>query len=48
MEGQVVHYWKAEYWPGNSVYLLESGHLLRSVKPDNANGFAQGGAGGRL
>lgn len=47
-EGQVVHSWRTEYAPGNSVYLLPDGNLLRSVKPPNAHGFGQGGAGGGI
>ncbi|MGB0579426.1 MAG: aryl-sulfate sulfotransferase [Limisphaerales bacterium] len=47
-DGQVVHSWVTEYSPGNSVYLLSNGNLLRSVKPPNASGFGQGGAGGGI
>lgn len=48
MEGRVLHKWRTEYSPGNSVYLLANGNLLRSVKPPNAHGFGQGGAGGGI
>ena len=48
MEGRIVHSWKTEYQPGNSVYLLPNGNLLRSVKPPNVWGFGQGGAGGGI
>lgn len=47
-DGQVVHSWKTPYSPGNAVYLLPNGHLLRSVKAPNAYGFGQGGAGGGI
>lgn len=48
MEGRIVHLWKTEHSPGNSVYLLPNGNLLRAVKPPNASGFGQGGAGGGI
>jgi hypothetical protein len=48
MDGGVVHSWRTEYSPGNSVYLLDDGSLLRSVKPPNVQGFGQGGAGGGI
>lgn len=35
MEGRLVHQWETEYSPGSSVYLLESGDLLR---PGNVGG----------
>jgi hypothetical protein len=47
-EGRVVHSWTAsKYAPGQSVYLLENGHLLRtcSVKAGLSTG---GGEGGRI
>jgi len=33
MEGRVVHQWESDYPPGQSVYLLENGHLLRTANP---------------
>ncbi len=48
LEGRVVHSWRTENPPGNSVYLRADGSLLRSVKPPNAYGFGQGGAGGGI
>jgi len=48
MEGRVLHQWRTPYPPGNSVYLLPDGRLLRAVKPPNAFGFGQGGAGGGI
>jgi hypothetical protein len=45
-EGNLVHSWDHPYRPGNSVYLLENGHLLRTgLVPDNQV-FSGGGAGG--
>ena len=31
MNGRLVNEWESDYVPGLSVYLLEDGHLLRSV-----------------
>ncbi len=47
-EGRIVHQWTASnYSPGQSVYLLENGHLLRScmTKGQLSSG---GGEGGRI
>jgi len=46
-EGRVVHRWDTEYEPGQSVYLLENGHLLHCCFTKNGN-FTRGGEGGRL
>ena len=47
-EGQAVHQWtKSQYEPGQTVYLLENGHLLRCCFT-HAQGFTRGGEGGRL
>ena len=46
-QGRVVHSWKSEYEPGQSVYLLENGHLLHCCFTRN-KGFTRGGEGGRL
>jgi len=45
--GQSVHSWKSQYEPGQSVYLLENGHLLHCCFTKN-RGFTSGGEGGRL
>jgi len=45
---QVVHQWDSEQPPGNSVYLLEDGDLLRCVREGNNPIFHGGGEGGRL
>jgi hypothetical protein len=47
-EGQIVHSWTgSQYEPGQTVYLLENGHLMRScmVKGQLSSG---GGEGGRI
>ena len=47
-QGQMVHVWtQSEYEPGQSVYLLENGNLLRCCFT-HAQGFTRGGEGGRL
>ncbi len=45
--GEVVHQWKTEFRPGNSVYLLENGNLLRA-ESIRSQEFDAGGSGGRL
>lgn len=47
-DGKIVHQWKAcKYPPGQAVYLLENGHLLRTcmIKGNLGTG---GGEGGRI
>ena len=46
--GEVVHTWESEYNPGDSVYLLENGNILRAGNPGQQAGrtFGTGGAGG--
>jgi len=34
MQGKVVHTWKSMAPPGNAVYLLGNGHLLRAGQSD--------------
>jgi len=46
-DGKLVHSWQSNYLPGNSVYLLENGHLLRTGNVNNRT-FTSGGAGGRV
>jgi formylglycine-generating enzyme required for sulfatase activity len=46
-EGRVVNRWDTQYEPGQSVYLLENGHLLHCCFTKNGN-FTRGGEGGRL
>ena len=48
MQGAVVHEWKSAWNPGNSVYLLDDGSILRCAR-DGANPtFRGGGEGGRV
>ena len=44
-EGEVVFTWESSYMPGQSVYLLENGNLLRTGS-DKSQTFTAGGAGG--
>jgi len=46
--GEVVHTWESEYYPGDAVYLLENGHILRTANPGPQadRTFDAGGAGG--
>ena len=44
--GLLVHAWESEYDPGQGIYLLENGHLLRTAKIEGA--FSGGGLGGRF
>jgi len=46
--GEVAHEWKTEFGPGNAVYLLPSGNLLRCVRVEDNAPFRGGGIGGRL
>ena len=46
-EGRLIHSWQSNYLPGQSAYLLENGHLLRTGAVGNRI-FTSGGAGGRV
>ena len=46
-EGNVLHSWESDYEPGQSVYLLENGNLIRACFTKNKN-FGAGGEGGRI
>ena len=46
-QGQVVHQWKSDYEPGQTVYLKPNGNLLHCCFTHN-RGFTNGGEGGRL
>jgi len=46
--GDLNHSWTSAYRPGNSVYLLEGGLLLRACKNQNGSPLDAGGAGGRI
>jgi len=48
-EGRVVHQWsKSIYPPGQTVYLLENGHLFRSCMTTGSKLSSGGGEGGRI
>ena len=44
--GRLIHQWESDYLPGNSVYLLENGNLLRTARISGV--YNAGGAGGRI
>ena len=46
-EGNFVYSWESDYNPGLSVYLLESGNLLRTASVRNTV-FDAGGSGGKV
>ena len=46
-KGRLVHSWTSSYTPGQSVYFLEDGNLLRTAHVGNAS-FPEGAAGGRV
>ncbi|MDZ7721888.1 MAG: aryl-sulfate sulfotransferase [candidate division KSB1 bacterium] len=46
-DGNLVHSWTGDYSPGNSVYLLKDGSLLRTCDLQNSL-FAAGGRGGAI
>jgi len=46
-DGLLVHSWESDYRPGQSVYLLENGNLLRTANVHNSIFYA-GGSGGRV
>jgi len=45
--GEKVHSWVSSYRPGQSVYLLENGNLLRTQNRNNTT-FTSGGTGGGI
>jgi len=49
-DGYLVNSWDSDYEPGNTVYLLENGNLLRAADPwpDGNPYFNAGGKGGRV
>ena len=49
--GNIIHTWESDCRPGNSVYLLEDGNLLRTGSPkgkDKNQVFQAGPAGGKV
>ena len=47
IDNEIVHTWNSNYLPGESVYLLENGNLLRTIKVINPQ-IVGGGSGGGL
>jgi hypothetical protein len=47
-EGDLVHEWVSTDQPGQSVYLLEDGDLMRTGSPSSVTSFRTGGAGGLI
>ncbi|MBX3379298.1 MAG: aryl-sulfate sulfotransferase [Phycisphaeraceae bacterium] len=48
LDGVVQHQWPSAYRPGNAVYLLDAGELLRTGTDTSVAGFQAGGRRGRL
>jgi hypothetical protein len=48
LHGEVVHRWDSDWLPGETVYLEENGHLLRTARDGEGTPFQTGGMGGRL
>ncbi len=50
LDGRLVHSWECDYEPGQAVYLLENGHLLRTAfaGPGSNPTFHGGGSGGQI
>ncbi len=48
MRGDVVHKWKGEHPPGQAVYLLDNGRLLKCAHPPGQRHFHGGGLGGLI
>ncbi|HRX84814.1 MAG TPA: aryl-sulfate sulfotransferase [Phycisphaerae bacterium] len=46
--GKLVHTWTSQYEPGQSVYLLDDGTLLRTAREPRNRSFEGGGIGGRI
>ena len=47
-DGRLVHSWSTEHVPGNSLYLLEDGRLLRTADPGGNDTFVAGGDAGLI
>jgi len=50
LDGRIINVWQSDCEPGQTVYLLENDHLLRTgfVGPEANRTFHGGGAGGRV
>ena len=45
---EVVHTWKSGYAPAGSMYLLDTGNLIRGARQPDVPVFSGGGQGGRI
>jgi len=48
LQGKLAHTWPSRYEPGQSVYLLEDGSILRAGREPENRHFGGGGIGGRV
>ncbi len=48
MNGEVAHSWPSRYTPGEAVYLLDDGSILRCAREPRNPHFRGGGIGGRV
>ncbi|MBN1510665.1 MAG: aryl-sulfate sulfotransferase, partial [Phycisphaerae bacterium] len=48
IQGQLVHSWPSRHEPGQAVYLLEDGSVLRAARVRQNRHFGGGGIGGRV
>jgi hypothetical protein len=48
MKGEAVKSWPSQYVPGEAVYLLDDGSLLRTAREPRNRHFGGGGIGGRV
>ena len=46
--GQVINTWTSEFLPGNAVYLLPNGNLLRAGRSSGQSNITIGGSGGNI
>ncbi len=48
VNGDLVHEWQTNYYPGHAAYFLENGNLLRTAQDNPGTRFMAGGGGGRV
>ncbi len=48
MDGNLAHMWETEYNPGQSVYMLDNGNLLRAARELEPSGPYRGGGEGGI
>lgn len=46
--GEVINEWISDFTPGNAVYLLPNGNLLRTGREDGLSTISFGGVGGKI